>query len=75
LLALLEERRMEVAAVVKRGRGHSQQRPRRPRRRFMVWRMGMGRTLPSRFVVRKSQNTFGQKKPDIEAATWSVGGG
>lgn len=66
---------MEIAAVVKRGRGHSQQRPRRPRRRFMVWRMGMGRTLPSRFVVRKSQNTFGQKKPDIEAATWSVGGG
>ncbi len=67
-------RRVEVAAVVKRGRGHSQQRPRRPRSRLMVWRMGMGRTAGSRFVVRKSQNSFGQKKALIEAAIWSVRG-
>ena len=29
-------KRVEVAAVVKRGRGHSQQRPSRPRRRLMI---------------------------------------
>ena len=32
----------------------------------------MGRTAGSRFVVRKSQNSFGQKKALIAAATWSV---
>lgn len=31
----------------------------------------MGRTAPSRFVVRKSQKTFGQKKPSKDAAIWS----
>ena len=72
LILLLLCKRVEVAAVVKSGRGHSQHRPRRPRRRLMIWRMGMGRTAGSRFVVRKSQNSFGQKKPLIEAATWSV---
>ena len=66
--------RVEVAAVVKSGRGHSQHRPSRPRSRFMIWRIGMGRTAGSRFVVRKSQNIFGQKKPLIEAAIWSVRG-
>lgn len=65
--------RVEVAAVVKRGKGHSQQRPRRPRRRLMIWRMGTGRTAGSRFVVRKSQKSFGQKKAKMEAAVWSVG--
>lgn len=64
--------RVEVAAVVKRGKGHSQQRPRRPRRRLMIWRMGTGRTAGSRFVVRKSQKSFGQKKAKMEAAVWSV---
>lgn len=72
---LLLCKRVEVAAVVKSGRGHSQHRPRRPRSRFMICRIGMGRTAWSRFVVRKSQNSFGQKKPLIEAATWSMGGG
>lgn len=62
--------RVEVAAVVKSGKGHSQHRPSRPRRRFMIWRIGMGRTAWSRFVVRKSQNSFGQKKAEIEAAIW-----
>ena len=58
--------------MVKSGKGHSQQRPRRPRRRLMIWRIGTGRTAGSRFVVRKSQNNFGQKKAKIEAAVWSV---
>lgn len=31
----------------------------------------MGRTAPSRFVVRKSQKTLGQKKPSRDAAIWS----
>ena len=62
--------RVEVAAVVKSGKGHSQHRPSRPRRRLMIWRIGMGRTAWSRFVVRKSQNNFGQKKAEIEAAIW-----
>ena len=62
--------RVEVAAVVKSGKGHSQHRPSRPRRRLMIWRIGMGRTAWSRFVVRKSQNSFGQKKAEIEAAIW-----
>ena len=31
----------------------------------------MGRTARSRFVVRKSQKSFGQKKALIEAAIWS----
>lgn len=66
--------RVEVAAVVKSGNGHSQHRASRPRSRFMIWRMGMGRTAGSRFVVRKSQNNFGQKKAQIEAAIWSVCG-
>ncbi len=65
-------KRVEVAAVVKSGKGHSQQSPRRPRRRLTIWRMGMGRTAGSRFVVKKSQNSFGQKKAKIEAAVWSV---
>ena len=38
----------------------------------MVWRMGTGRTAGSRFVVRKSQKSFGQKKAKMEAAVWSV---
>ena len=41
----------------------------------MIWRIGMGRTAGSRFVVRKSQNIFGQKKAEIEATVWSVRGG
>lgn len=65
-------KRVEVAAVVKRGKGHSQQRPRRPRRRLMIWRMGTGRTAGSRFVVRKSQKSLGQKKAEMEATVWSV---
>ena len=32
------ERMLELEAVVKSGRGHSQQRPRRPKRRFRIWR-------------------------------------
>lgn len=40
--------------------------------RLMVCRMGIGLTAPSRFLVRKSQNILGQKKPSIAAATWSV---
>ena len=67
-------RRVEVAAVVKSGNGHSQQRPSRPRRRLMIWRIGTGRTAGSRFVVRKSQNSLGQKKAKREAAVWSVKG-
>lgn len=59
---------VEVAATVKSGKGHSQHRPRMPRRRFIIWRIGMGRTQASRLVVRKSQNSFGQKKPWIAAA-------
>lgn len=31
----------------------------------------MGRTAPSRFVVRKSQKILGQKKPSKDAAIWS----
>lgn len=40
----------------------------------MIWRMGTGRTARSRLVVRKSQNSFGQKKALIEAAIWSARG-
>ena len=58
-----------MAAVVKSGRGHSQHRPRMPKRRFMICSTGTGRTQWSRFVVRKSQNSFGQKNPWSEAAT------
>jgi len=32
----------------------------------------MGFTAPSRFLVRKSQNILGQKKPSTEAAIWSM---
>jgi hypothetical protein len=32
----------------------------------------MGFTAPSRFLVRKSQNILGQKKPSTEAAIWST---
>lgn len=53
------------------GSGYSQARAQRPKTRFMTWRIGMGRTAPSRFVVRKSQKTFGQKKPSKDAAVWS----
>lgn len=67
-------KRVEVAALVKSGKGHSQQRPRRPRSRLMIWRIGTGRTAGSRFVVRKSQNSLGQKKAKSEAAVWSVRG-
>ena len=69
---LLWCKRVDVAAVVKSGRGHSQHRPSRPRSRLRIWRMGTGRTAWSRFVVRKSQKSFGQKNPLIEAAIWSV---
>ena len=34
--------------------------------------MGTGLTAPSRFLVRKSQKILGQKKPEREAASWSV---
>ena len=57
------------------GKGHSQARPRIPRRRFRICRMGTGRTAGSRLVVRKSQNTLGQKNPSRAAAIWSVEGG
>lgn len=40
----------------------------------MIWRTGIGRTAPSRLVVRKSQKILGQKKPSRAAATWSVVG-
>ena len=61
-------KRVDVAAVVKSGKGHSQHRPSRPRSRFRIWRIGTGRTAWSRFVVRKSQKSFGQKNALIEAA-------
>ena len=64
---------MAVSAKAKMGKGHSQARPRIPRRRFRICRMGMGRTAGSRLVVRKSQNTLGQKNPSRAAAIWSVG--
>ncbi len=57
------------------GRGYSKARPRKPSRMLMVWRMGMGFTALSRFLVRKSKKIFGQKKDSREAAIWSVGGG
>jgi hypothetical protein len=43
-----------------------------PKIRFMICRIGSGLTATSRFLVRKSQKIFGQKKPSIEAAIWSV---
>ena len=51
--------------------GHSNAIPMRPKRRLMTWRTGTGLTAPSRFLVRKSQNILGQKKPSMAAATWS----
>ena len=51
-----------LLAVVKSGKGHSQQRPRMPKSRLRICRMGTGRTQASRLVVRKSQNSLGQKK-------------
>jgi hypothetical protein len=52
--------------------GHSHAIMKMPKTRLMIWRMGKGFTAKSRFLVRKSQNIFGQKKPSIAAATWSV---
>lgn len=60
-----------IAVPAIQGSGYSQARAHRPKMRFMTWRIGMGRTAPSRFVVRKSQKTFGQKKPSKDAAIWS----
>jgi len=37
----------------------------------MVWRMGMGLTQASKFLVWKSKKNLGQKKPSREAAIWS----
>jgi hypothetical protein len=37
----------------------------------MIWRIGSGLTIGSKFVVRKSQKILGQKKPSSAAATWS----
>nr|GFD58436.1 hypothetical protein [Tanacetum cinerariifolium] len=50
------------------GSGHSQARPTMPSTRFMICSMGKGLTAESRFLVRKSQKIFGQKKASRAAA-------
>jgi len=48
--------------------GHSRANMPSPMRRLMIWRIGTGLTAGSNVFVRKSQNTFGQKKPSRAAA-------
>jgi hypothetical protein len=52
--------------------GHSHANITMPKTRLITCKMGRGLTATSRFLVRKSQNIFGQKKPSIAAAIWSV---
>lgn len=49
--------------------GHSQANMKIPNTRLMICRIGKGLTAKSRFLVRKSQKTLGQKKPSTAAAT------
>jgi hypothetical protein len=49
--------------------GHSQAKKKIPSTRLMICNIGRGFTAKSRFLVRKSQKTFGQKKPSTAAAT------
>ena len=52
--------------------GHSYAKPIMPHKILMICSTGIGLTAPSKFLVRKSQNTLGQKKPWRAAATWSA---
>ena len=64
---------LRCSEVPARGfKGHSQARPKRPKIRLMIWRIGKGLTMPSKILVRKSQKTLGQKKPSRAAAHWYV---
>ena len=60
-----------IAVPASQGKGYSQAKAKTPKSKFITCRMGTGRTAPSRFVVRKSQKIFGQKKPSKDAAIWS----
>lgn len=51
--------------------GHSHANPSRPITRLRIWSTGTGFTAPSRFVVMKSQRSFGQIKPSMALPTWT----
>lgn len=37
----------------------------------MIWRIGIGFRAGSRVLVRKSKRSFGQRREEREAASWS----